>query len=228
MISSKNILITGVTGNLGKAVAQEFKNAGHKVYGVSHAAEPEAGTLNGFYKIDLSVPEATEVAVERILQELKQVDVLVSTVGGFAAGNVMNMKSEDVAAMFSLNLFSTVHFVMPVFRHMISKNGGRIFVVGAKAGLSAAARTGAVAYGLSKSAIFNLAESLNYEGEKFNVVTSVVVPSTIDTPQNRASMPGADFASWVSPQQIASLIYYHSSDEASILRQTVIKAYGKA
>ena len=58
------------------------------------------------------------------------------------------------------------------------------------------------------------------------MVTSVVVPSIIDTPQNRESMPGADYSTWVSADQIASVIFYHASEEARLLRQPVIKAYG--
>ena len=221
-------MITGVTGNLGRAVAQKFKSAGDKVFGVAHSEVPDDLKLDGYYRANLSDAVQTAASVKSILQKLERIDVLVSTVGGFSPGNIMEMKDEDMHAMFSLNLFSTVHFVLPIFRKMVSQHSGRIFVIGAKAGISAAGRAGAVAYGLSKAAIFNLAESLNLEGEKHNVVTSVVVPSIIDTPQNRASMPDADFTAWVSPGQIASLIYYHSSEEASVLRQPVIKAYGKA
>ena len=87
---------------------------------------------------------------------------------------------------------------------------------------------GMVAYGLSKSLIFRLAEMMNDEAKGTNVVTNVVAPSTIDTPSNRKSMPDADFSKWVTPEAIADVIYFHCSDEATIMREPVIKVYGNS
>jgi hypothetical protein len=55
-----------------------------------------------------------------------------------------------------------------------------------------------------------------------------VVPSIIDTPANRASMPGADFGAWVSPETIAETIYYYASPAAAHLREPVLKVYGNS
>jgi len=83
-----------------------------------------------------------------------------------------------------------------------------------------------VAYGLSKSLIFRLAELMNDEARGKNVVTAVIVPSIIDTLQNRKSMPDADFSKWITPEAIAELVHYHASEKASALRETVLKIYG--
>ena len=80
-------------------------------------------------------------------------------------------------------------------------------------------------YGLAKSLIFRLAELMNDEAKGHNVVSAVVVPGTIDTPQNRKAMPGAHFDNWVKPEDIAGIIYYHTTEEAKTLRETVIKVY---
>jgi hypothetical protein len=85
-----------------------------------------------------------------------------------------------------------------------------------------------IGYGLSKSLVFRLAELFNAEAKDLDVVTSVVVPSTIDTPQNRNSMPKADFKKWVTPAAIADIIYFHASGQGSVLREPVIKVYGGA
>ena len=85
-----------------------------------------------------------------------------------------------------------------------------------------------VAYGLAKSLIFRLAELMNAEAKGSNVVTSVVVPSTIDTPQNRSAMPDASFDTWVKPEAIAELIHFHCTDAAATLREPVIKVYNNA
>jgi NAD(P)-dependent dehydrogenase (short-subunit alcohol dehydrogenase family) len=85
-----------------------------------------------------------------------------------------------------------------------------------------------VAYGLAKSLIFRLAELLNDEGKSHGVVTSVIIPSTIDTPQNRKAMPDANPDNWVKAEEIADVIYYYCSDEARSLREPVIKVYGNS
>ena len=69
---------------------------------------------------------------------------------------------------------------------------------------------------------------MNIEAKGKNVVTSIVVPSTIDTPQNRKAMPATNFSDWVKPEEIANLIYFHCQKEAAMLRETVIKVYNNA
>ena len=111
---------------------------------------------------------------------------------------------------------------------MMKQGSGRIFLVGSRPGSDMRYSKGMVAYGLAKSLNFRLAELMNDEAKGSNVVTSVLVPSTIDTPQNRKSMPDADFSTWVKPEEIAAIIYFYSSAEAKVLRQPVIKIYGDA
>jgi NAD(P)-dependent dehydrogenase (short-subunit alcohol dehydrogenase family) len=85
-----------------------------------------------------------------------------------------------------------------------------------------------VAYSLGKSLIFRLAELMNAEAKGTDVVTSVIVPSTIDTPQNRKSMPDVDFNKWVKPEAIADVIHFYCSAGAAVLREPVIKIYNNA
>jgi NAD(P)-dependent dehydrogenase (short-subunit alcohol dehydrogenase family) len=99
-------------------------------------------------------------------------------------------------------------------------------MIGSRPGLDMKNSKGMLAYGLSKSLIFRLAELMNDEAKGQNVVTSVIVPSTIDTSQNRQAMPDADFTKWVKPEQIARVISFYCSDAATILREPIIKVYG--
>jgi NAD(P)-dependent dehydrogenase (short-subunit alcohol dehydrogenase family) len=108
---------------------------------------------------------------------------------------------------------------------MMKQGHGRIFIIGSKAGLTSKDGKGVVAYGLAKSLLFRLAELMNAEAKGKNVVTSVIVPSTIDTPQNRESMPDSDFEKWVKAESIADIIYWYCTDEAAMLREPVIKVY---
>ena len=130
--------------------------------------------------------------------------------------------------MIDIN-FNTSYFVArPVFQQMMKQANGRIVLVGSRPALDAKAGKQTVAYALSKSLIFTLAELLNAEGSEKNVVTSVIVPSTIDTPVNRSSMPDADFSKWVQPKEIAELIDIVISNKAKSLRAPVLKIYGNA
>jgi len=85
-----------------------------------------------------------------------------------------------------------------------------------------------IAYGLSKSLIFRLAELMNGEAKGNNVITSVIAPSTIDTPQNRKAMPDADPAKWVRAEDIAVIIHFYCTEEALALREPILKVYNNA
>lgn len=227
-MAKKTILISGVTGNLGRAIATKFLSEGYSVFGLADSEPSATQKLTGFYKVDMSDVDAVSQMLKDLGKRIKAIDVLVSTVGGYMPGNVESVNGDNLQKMFSLNLFSTSNLVIPVFNQMLVRNSGKIFLVGAKPGLSADARAGSVAYGLSKAAIFSLAESMNSAAHKSRVVTTVIVPSTIDTPQNRKSMPASDFSKWVKPGKIASVIFNYTTDESSIIREPVVKVYGES
>jgi NAD(P)-dependent dehydrogenase (short-subunit alcohol dehydrogenase family) len=142
--------------------------------------------------------------------------------------NIENTSTSDISKQYQLNFETTYNVARPAFVQMLKQNSGRIFITGSKPGLDSRNAKGMVAYGLAKSLIFRLAEMMNQEAKGKNVVVNVLVPSTIDTPQNRKSMPDADFSKWVKPEAIASVIFYHCSAEAAVLREPVIKVYNNA
>jgi len=154
--------------------------------------------------------------------------VAVLTVGGFAMGKIVDTKTSDIAKQYKLNFETAYNAARPIFVQMLDQSNGRIFIVGSKPGLDARNSKGMIAYGLAKSLIFRLAELMNDEAKGKNVVTSVIVPSTIDTPQNRNSMPDAHFDNWVKAEAIADAIYWHCTAEAAIIREPVIKVYNNA
>ena len=143
-------------------------------------------------------------------------------------GSVAETKTSDIAKQYKLNFETAYNVARPVFTQMLKQTNGRIFIIGSKPGLNAMFGKGLVAYGLAKSLIFRLAELMNDEAKGTNVVVSVVVPSTIDTSQNRKSMPKADPSKWVKPEAIAEVIYFHCTEAASVLREPVIKVYNNA
>jgi len=228
----KLAIVTGASGNLGKAVVRKFLAEGYKVIGtvIPKDTVPLEMNNNNFEKkiVDLGNEEDANKFISSIIAENKSIDAAILTVGGFAMGKIADTKTADIQKQYKLNFETAYNTARPVFMQMMIQNSGRIFMIGSKPGLSAVNGKGMVAYGLAKSLIFRLAELMNDEAKGSNVVTNVIVPSTIDTPQNRESMPDARFENWVKPEAIADIIYFYSTDAASVIRETVIKVYNNS
>jgi len=228
----KLAIVTGASGNLGQAVVRKFLAEGYKVIGTVIPNDPATMEINNnnFEKkiVDLGNEEDAHKFVSSVITENGNIDTAVLTVGGFTIGKIADTKSADIQKQYKLNFEIAYNTAHPVFVQMIKQNSGRIFMIGSKPGLNAANGKGMVAYGLAKSLIFRLAELMNDEAKGSNVVTNVIVPSTIDTPQNRESMPDARFDNWVKPEAIADIIYFYCTDTASVIREPVIKVYNNS
>jgi NAD(P)-dependent dehydrogenase (short-subunit alcohol dehydrogenase family) len=228
----KTAIVTGASGNLGQAVVNKFLAEGYRVVGTVNHNEPAKINLNNpnFEEeaVDLIDELKAKEFVDRVISKYKTIEVAVLTVGGFAAGKIAETGTADVMKQYRLNFETAYNVARPSFVQMIQEDNGRIFIIGSRPGLDAKYGKGMVAYGLGKSLIFRLAELMNDEAKGHNVVTSVVVPSTIDTPQNRKAMPDAKFDSWVKPEAIADVIYFHCTQEAAVMREPLIKVYGNA
>ena len=228
----KTAIVTGASGNMGQAVVKRFIDEGYQVVGTVIPNDPAILDFpaDKFEKVvvDLMSEDDSEQFISDVIEKHGSVDAAVLTVGGFAMGTVAETKTSDIAKQYKLNFETTYNVARPIFSKMLKQNNGRIFIIGSKPGLSAANGKGMVAYSLAKSLIFRLADLMNNEAKSTNVVTSVVVPSTIDTPQNRRSMPDADPSKWVKPEAIADIICFYCTDAASALREPVIKVYNNA
>lgn len=228
----KTVVITGASGNLGQAVAKKFLSEGFKVIGTVIPNDPAKLDINNpnfdTISVDLMNEEESEKFVQQIIERYKTIDAAVLTVGGFSMGSIAETKMADVLKQHKLNFQTTYHVARPIFVQMLKQNNGRIFLTGARTGIDMRYSKGTVAYGLSKSLIFRLAELMNDEAKGTNVITSVIAPSIIDTPQNRKSMPEADPSKWVKAEDIAGIIYFYCSDEALAAREPVLKIYKNA
>jgi NAD(P)-dependent dehydrogenase (short-subunit alcohol dehydrogenase family) len=228
----KTAIVTGASGNLGKAVAKKFIDEGYFVTGT--ILQGDAAILNfpkdTFEKIVVNLEDEDESRkfVDAVISKHKNIDAAILTVGGFAMGSIAETKTSDILQQYKLNFETAYNVARPVFTQMMKQGSGRIFIIGSKPGLSAKNGKGMIAYGLAKSLIFRLAELMNSEAKGKNVVASVVVPGTIDTPINRKNMPDANFESWTTPESISDIIYWYCTNEASVLREPVIKVYNNA
>jgi NAD(P)-dependent dehydrogenase (short-subunit alcohol dehydrogenase family) len=229
---AKVAIVTGASGNLGQAVVKKFLAEGYTVVGTIVPNDPVTIGIDDpkFEKIvaNLMDEDNSQQFVDTVIKKHGSIDVAVLTVGGFAMGKIGETKTADVMKQYKLNFETAYNVARPSFVQMIKQDSGRIFIIGSKPGLDSRNGKGMVAYGLAKSLIFRLAELMNDEAKGHDIVTSVVVPSTIDTPQNRKSMPDAKFENWVKPEAIADVIYFHCTKEATVLREPVIKVYGNA
>lgn len=229
---ARTILITGASGNLGAAVLKKFTEHGFRVAAVdSHRSASrvlETETVKS-YPADLLDEQAAEEMVSSVFSTFKEVEMGVFTVGGFAMGNLKKTTAVDFDKMYHLNFITAYNIARPLFLRMSAQEeGGQLVFIGSRPALRADLAKDMLAYSLSKSLVFRLAEVINEEGRGQNISASVIIPSIIDTPQNRAAMPDADFAKWVDPMEIAGKIYSLLSPEGKEFRGSIIKVYGES
>lgn len=228
----KHIIITGANGNLGSAVTQEFLDKGYRVIAtvINDAAKdemPENENLS-VKVVNLTDENETSEFISNTIKEHGQIDAALMLVGGFAMGDISETSMADIEKQFSLNFATAYHVARPLLAHMLKNNNGRLVFIGARPALQPAAGKNMVAYALSKSLLFKLADFINEEAKGKNVTATVVAPSTLDTPQNRKSMPDADPANWVKPEQLAGILEFVCSEKSSTLRESVLKVYNNA
>ena len=209
----RTAIVTGASGNLGQAVVQKFLSEGYAVEGTGSLLmdAPHFHSVT----VDLVNEEAAAEWVQAVINKHKTIDVAVLTVGGFAMADIAGTTTAMIGQQYRLNFETAYNVARPVFVQMRKQGAGTIFLIGSKAGMEAGTSKGMIAYGLSKSLLFRLAELMNEEAAGTAVKTIVIVPSTIDTPQNSVAMPGADFSTWQTPGFIANTIFTLSSSVIS-------------
>lgn len=227
MNNQKSAIVTGAGGALGSEIVKRFLKEDYFTYGIFHS-EKELLQQENFRAMvaDLSDEAGTLQIVNKIISEKKQIDSLVCTAGGFAPGNIENTSSQDIIRQYKLNFETAYNIVQPVYLQMQKQQSGHIFLIGSRQGTNGSKAKDSLAYGLSKSLLFRLAEALNAADKK--VVTTVIIPSTIDTASNRKAMPDADFSKWVSPEKIAGIISFYVSESADIIHEPLVKVYNQA
>lgn len=229
---SKTILITGANGGLGTAVVQKFLAAGYTVIGADHSEHPEdPAQRQAQYEhhiVNLADEAATGAFIASMIDKHQKIDGALLLVGGFAGGDIAATDGQALQKMFAINFHTAYHCARPLFAHMQQQGYGRIVLMGAKPALNRVAGKNTLAYALSKSLLFQLADLLNETAKGTNVVCSVVAPSTIDTAANRRHMPDADMHKWVAPEQIAELMAFICSSAGDALREPVYKIYHNA
>ncbi|HEX9179825.1 MAG TPA: SDR family NAD(P)-dependent oxidoreductase [Burkholderiales bacterium] len=227
-------VVTGAAGNLGAACARELRAEGAQLVLVDHSTDRLAGLfpdwgsphvlLNG---VNLADAHAASAAARAVLERFGRVDALVHTVGGFAGGKpVWETDDAEWDRMLTVNLRTTVNAVRAFVPAMVARGRGRVVAVGARPGVQGMANY--AAYSASKAALLRMVETLAAELKESGVTANSVLPGILDTPQNRAAMPDADFSRWVAPEQVARAVAFLVADTGRDISGAAIPVYGRA
>jgi NAD(P)-dependent dehydrogenase (short-subunit alcohol dehydrogenase family) len=229
--TARTVLVTGAAGNLGGAVAQVFGGRGENLVLVGHRREELAATFGNethgrmFATADLLDQGRVDGAVRLAIERFGRIDVLCNIAGGFRMGTPVHQTSDkDWNFLIDINVRTMLNCLRAVVPHMIERGGGKIVNVGAAAAQKGVALMGA--YVAAKSAVIRITESMAAELREKNINVNCVLPTIIDTPQNRTAMPDADPSRWVAPDDLAHVIVFLASSEARAIHGAAIPVSG--
>ena len=225
-MEGKIIVVTGASGALGKVVVATALARGARVAAIDHAAStmkatPDRIELGG---VDLTDASEAKKAIDAAASNFGKLDALVNIAGGFAFETTAEGDPKTWQRMYALNVLTALNASRSAIPHLSASGAGRIINVGAMGALQAGAGMGA--YAASKAGVHRLTEALAAEW-KGKITVNAVLPSTIDTAANRASMPNADFAKWVRPEELADVILFLASDAASAVTGALLPVSGR-
>jgi NAD(P)-dependent dehydrogenase (short-subunit alcohol dehydrogenase family) len=218
------VLVPGASGVLGSAVVSLLVSRGARVAAVARK-KPELAGAHGI-AADLTKPEGAKFAVAETLAAFGRIDAVVHVLGGFAGGEPVQETSDStIEKMLDMNYRSAFYVFREAMPKVLeAKDRGRIVAVGSKAAVDPPATL--AAYSASKAALLALVRALAAETKGTGVTVNAVLPSIIDTPENRASDPAADVSKWVKPESLAAVIAHLLSDDARDISGAEIPVYG--
>lgn len=225
------VLIAGGTGALGRAVTTAFLEEGavgivtYRQQGefdaLGRAVGADISRLEG-YAVDVTDEAAVRPFVEGIVSKHGRLDVLINTVGGYAAGRALwEMDASVLRRMLSLNLMSGYVLCRAVIPVMLRQKHGAIVNVASMAAVNHAASS--AEYAASKAAAVAMIDSLAADLKDTGVRANSILPSIIDTEANRKAMPEADYRKWPKPEKIARVILFLCSDDASLINGASVR-----
>jgi len=234
----KIILVTGATGSLGRVVVKRLLEAGEIVAAVyrdearlrdlTAYAGGGRDALQGF-RADVTIETSVREMVEAVVRRHGRIDALLNLAGGYRGrADISSTKEEDWDDLMRINLKSAFLCSKAVLPVMMTAESGRIVCVAARPAVEKKGRAKSGAYAVSKAGVVTLTEAIAEEGRKFNITANCLLPGTIDTPENRAQMPGADFSKWTRPGEIASVLLFLVSDGAAVVNGASIPVYGQS
>ena len=228
---NKTVLVTGAAGNLGQAVAAAFAAQGARLVLLGRsvdslqAAFGEAGEQRLYVAADLLDGPQVAAALAAAVQRFGRIDVLCNLAGGFRMGDAVHETADSTwDFLMDINARTLLNMAKSVVPHMLENGGGKIVNVGAFGAQRGAAKMGA--YCAAKSSVIRLTEAMAAELRDKNINVNCVLPTVIDTPENRAAMPDADPSRWVAPADLANVVVFLASDAARAVHGAALPVTG--
>lgn len=235
---SRVIVVTGAAGALGTVLSRHLVARGYPVAGVGlrrheerlHGLERELGAAFAGLPLQEDSTEALDAALGAVEPRLGPVGGAVLVAGGWRGGRPFHEERNEGTwrGMLDENLESAQRALRALLPRLVAQRSGAVVVVGSRNVERPWSGAGAAAYTVSKSAVVALARVVASELRDAGVRVNAVLPSTIDTPQNRAAMPDADASRWVEPESIAAVVEFLLSDAARDVSGAVLPVYGRA
>jgi NAD(P)-dependent dehydrogenase (short-subunit alcohol dehydrogenase family) len=229
--SDQTVLVTGAAGNLGRAVAQAFFARGANLVLLDQRGDILAKVFGSettrrmLAPADLLDPAQTNAAVKKAVERFGRIDVLCNIAGGFRMGEPVHETSDETwSFLFDLNTRTLLNAVRTVVPHMIERGGGKIVNIGSFSAQRGVSDMGA--YCAAKSVVIRLTEAMAAELREKHINVNCVLPTTLDTPENRAAMPSADPGRWVAPDALAETIVFLASDAARAIHGAAVPVTG--
>jgi NAD(P)-dependent dehydrogenase (short-subunit alcohol dehydrogenase family) len=229
------IIVTGAAGNLGRAVALAFAAQGARLALVDRDQQAlesavqalPPGSEAAAYPADLMAPDSVAAMAAAVAGRFGRVDVLANIAGGFTMGPPIHETSDqDWNFMMDLNARTVFNCCRALVPHLLAAGGGRIVNIAARAATRGVGHMGP--YCASKAAVITLTESLADELKEAGITVNCILPGTLDTPQNRASMPDADHSRWVPLPALADVVLFLASDAARAVTGAAVPVYGRS
>jgi NAD(P)-dependent dehydrogenase (short-subunit alcohol dehydrogenase family) len=237
-LKGKVAIVTGATGALGRVAAKALLEQGARVVSTYRSEDKwrelvelvgEAGTLLTGVQVDVTDESSVQALVRNVLEKHVRVDILLNIVGAYRGGaEVAGTRESDWDFMMNTNLKSVFLCCKAVLPYMVKQNYGKIVNVAARTGVEKRFRSKSCAYAVSKMGVIVLTETIAEEVRKYDINVNCVMPSTIDTPDNRRNFVEADFSRWVKPEEIVKMMLFLASDDSRVVNGASVPVYGKA
>jgi NAD(P)-dependent dehydrogenase (short-subunit alcohol dehydrogenase family) len=226
-LENKTFAVTGANGNLGRAVVNRALAQGANLVLLDIAFSTDLYELPADRTTLRELNMFDEQATRDCFQQLGPIDILCNAAGGFAMGTpVHETTGEDWTRMFDINVRTLLNGVRAVVPGMITRGSGKIINIGANGALTGGALL--APYIAAKSAVMRITESMAAELKDQGINVNCVMPSIIDTPPNREAMPDANYAEWVTPEQLADVICFLATDAASGVHGALVPVTNRA
>lgn len=232
----KTVVITGGTGGLGTALVRKLMNEDYRL-AITYLQPEEAAEFEKEFHVDedrmmLSRVDATNAeAVNSLMKNVADrwgaIHGLCALVGGWAGGRDVD-ETDDVRLerMLDLNLRSSFYATRAAIPYLKEAGWGRLILIGSRGAVDFP--TSQAAFNIAKAGVVALAKSAAQELDGTGVTANVLMPSVIDTPATRESLPYADYVNWPTPDEIAAVARFLLSDESSVMNGALIPVYGRA